>query len=538
MNLFFSSFLNPYSMPRIPLCSKQGMVATSQPTATQAGISILNQGGNAIDAAIAMAASLTVVEPTSNGIGGDAFALVWTKGKLFGLNSSGPSPKSISLQAVLDRGFTEMPLHGWESVTVPGIPFAWSTLAERFGNLPLTETLKPAIKWAKEGYAIPPTLANLWQKEYVKFSQSLTSPQYIHWFETFAKNGRAPKTGEIWNSIDHAKTLQSIAETHAKSFYEGELADRIDEFSKLYNGFLRKEDLATYKPEWVEPISINYRGYDIWEIPPNGQGISALMALNILKEFDLSNRGEAEFYHRMIESIKFSMTDGNTYVTDPQNMQVPIDILLSDRYAKIRSSLITSTASDPYHGDPMHGGTVYLATADSKGNMVSYIQSNYMGFGSGLVVPGTGIALQDRGSNFSLDPQHINCLAPSKRTFHTIIPGFISQNNTPIGPFGVMGGFNQPQGHVQVVTNSIDCHLNPQAALDAPRWRWVKDKTVLVEPHFPLHLAQELEKMGHKISISFDYSMFGRGQAIWRDPETGVLIGGTESRTDGVVAVL
>ena len=262
------------------------------------------------------------------------------------------------------------------------------------------------------------------------------------------------------------------------------------------------------------------------------------MALNILKEFSPNNRWDVESYHRMIESIKLAMTDGGAYITDPKMMNVPPSLLLSTSYAKQRAQLINSKAINPIVGNPMAGGTVYLATADAYGNMVSYIQSNYEGFGSALVVPKTGIALQNRGCNFSLDPSHANCLAPGKRTFHTIIPGFISKDKNPIGPFGVMGGFNQPQAHVQVVVNSIDCHLNPQAALDAPRWRWVKDKQVLVEPHFPLHTAQELEMLGHNVTYSMNSSMFGRGQVIWRDPETGVLIGGTESRTDGMIAVL
>lgn len=538
MDLFFTTFANPYAMPRIPMCAKRGMVAASQPTAAQAGISILQRGGNAIDAAIATASALTVVEPTSNGIGGDAFALVWSNGKLHGLNASGPSPKAITLQAVLDRGFKEMPRFGWESVTVPGIPSAWAALSERFGKLPLAETMQPAIEWALNGFAVPPTLSALWKKAYTEFSAALHAEQFGPWFETFAPKGRAPVAGETWRSPDHARTLELIARTQAREFYEGEIADKIDSFSRRYGGFIRKEDLATFVPEWVEPISVDYRGYDVWEIPPNGQGLSALMALQMLAQLPSADRSDEHFFHEMIEAVKLAMTDGACHITDPAMMHTPVEALLSKQYARQRLTLIGEHAIEPVSGEPTHGGTVYLATADDQGNMVSYIQSNYEGFGSALVVPGTGIALQDRGCNFSLDSAHINCLAPGKRTFHTIIPGFLSKDGVPIGPFGVMGGFNQPQGHVQVVANSIDCHLNPQAALDAPRWRWVQGKEILVEPHFPLHIAQALAQRGHQVRISMDSSMFGRGQIIWRDPESGVLIGGTESRTDGMISVI
>lgn len=538
MDLFFTTFANPYAMPRIPMCAKRGMVAASQPTAAQAGISILQRGGNAIDAAIATASALTVVEPTSNGIGGDAFALVWSNGKLHGLNASGPSPKAITLQAVLDRGFKEMPRFGWEPVTVPGIPSAWATLSKRFGKLSLTETMQPAIEWARNGFAVPPTLSALWKKAYAEFSAALHAEQFGPWFETFAPKGRAPVAGETWSSPDHARTLELIAQTQAREFYEGEIADKIDAFSRRYEGFIRKEDLAAFVPEWVEPISVDYRGYDVWEIPPNGQGLSALMALQMLAQLPSADRSDEHSFHQMIEAVKLAMTDGARHITDPAMMQTPVEALLSKQYARQRISLIGEHAIEPVSGEPTHGGTVYLATADDQGNMVSYIQSNYEGFGSALVVPGTGIALQDRGCNFSLDSAHINCLAPGKRTFHTIIPGFLSKDGVPIGPFGVMGGFNQPQGHVQVVANSIDCHLNPQAALDAPRWRWVRGKEILVEPHFPLHIAQALAQRGHQVRISMDSSMFGRGQIIWKDPESGVLIGGTESRTDGMISVI
>jgi len=535
---FYESNRNPYPMPRLPIYSKEGMVATSQPTAAQAGIHILKRGGNAIDAAIATAAALTVVEPTSNGIGGDAFALVWAKDKLHGLNSSGPSPKSISIEAITERGFKEMPVFGWEPVTVPGVPAAWAELAKKFGNLPLAETLQPAIELAKYGYAVPPTLSFLWQKAFSEFKEKFKESYFEPWFETFAPKGRAPLTGEVWGSADIAKTLESIAATNGESFYKGELAEKIDKFSKDNNGFISIEDLSAYSPEWVDPISVNYRGYDVWEIPPNGQGLSVLMALNILNQFPPVDRNCSKSIHRMIESIKLAMTDGNYYITESDLMDVKVTDLLSDKYAKERASLISDMALMPSIGKPMKGGTVYLATADGEGNMVSFIQSNYEGFGSGLVVPGTGIALQDRGNNFSLNPEDPNCLAPNKRTFHTIIPGFMTKNNKPIGPFGIMGGFNQPQGHVQAVINSVDSGLNAQATLDAPRVRWLSGKSILVEPHFPQYLIHELLSMGHDVKISLDSTMFGRGQIIWRNPDSGTLIGGTESRTDGTIAVL
>lgn len=530
-------YLNhPYSSQRMTTFAKNGMVATSQPLAAQAGLDILKKGGNAIDAAIATAACLTVVEPTSNGIGGDAFALVWTKGVLHGLNASGPSPKGISIDAVKERGYDEIPKYGWIPVTVPGAPSAWAELSKRFGKLPLKDVLEPAIRYAEEGYPLSPILGKNWLIAYNKFKEILTDEEFAHWFETFAPNERAPKIGELWKSPGHAATLRSIAETGGESFYRGELAEKIDAFSKKYNGFLSAEDLANYKPEWVDPIKVHYRGYDVWEIPPNGQGLVALLALNTLKGFEFPEKESVETYHKQIEAMKLAFADGQKYITESSKMSVKVDDLLADEYAAARRSLIGSTAYIPEPGTPPRGGTVYLATADNEGNMVSFIQSNYMGFGSGLVVPGTGIALQNRGNNFSLDPNHNNRLEGGKRTYHTIIPGFLTKDNAPVGPFGVMGGFMQPQGHVQVMMNTIDFHLNPQAALDAPRWQWLEGKKVLVENTFPHHIAQALARKGHDIQIALDSGHFGRGQIIWIDQETGVLRGGTEARTDGAIA--
>ncbi|MFX3624854.1 MAG: gamma-glutamyltransferase family protein [Ectobacillus sp.] len=536
MALQFDSLYAPYASQRNVTYARNGMVATSQPLAAQAGLDILKKGGNAIDAAIATAACLTVVEPTSNGIGGDAFALVWTKGQLHGLNASGPAPKAISIEAVKEAGYEKMPKFGWLPVTVPGAPAAWAELSKRFGRLPLSEVLAPAIEYAANGYPVSPTLGRFWKRAYEIFKQELKGPEFEAWFETFAPKGRAPEIGEIWSSLDHADTLEEIAKTNGESFYKGRLADKIAAASLENGGYLRKEDLAAFKPEWVQPIRVNYRGFDVWEIPPNGQGIVALMALNILKGFEFPAKDATDTYHKQIEAMKLAFASGKQYVTDPKHMSVSAEELLSDAFGALRREEVGAYAGTPEPGRPPRGGTVYLAAADGEGNMVSFIQSNYMGFGSGIVVSGTGIALQNRGHDFSLDRSHPNCLEGGKKSYHTIIPGFLTKDNKAVGPFGVMGGYMQPQGHVQVIMNSIDFGLNPQAALDAPRWQWLEGKTVEVEKHFPTHIAEELVRKGHDIKIAVDSGKFGRGQIIWRDPETGVLIGGTESRTDGAIA--
>lgn len=530
------SLYYPYPSRRTVTYARRGMVATSQPLAAQAGLDILKQGGNAVDAAIATAACLTVVEPTSNGIGSDAFALIWTQGKLHGLNSSGPAPKAISINALKKAGIEEIPRFGFIPVTVSGAPGAWAECNRKFGKLPLRQVLQPAIDYARHGYPLSPTLAKYWNSAFKIYSDNLTGEEFKYWFETFAPGGRAPGVGEVWKSEDHARTLEEIADTQAESFYRGQLAEKIDRFSRQYNGYLRAEDLSDYQPEWVNPIKVNYRGYDIWEIPPNGQGLIALMALNILRGLEFSSRDSDTTFHRQIEAMKLAFADGQKYITDSANMTVQVEQLLSEEYGSLRRKLIEGRAIQPEPGNPPRGGTVYLAAADGEGNMVSFIQSNYMGFGSGLVVPGTGIALQNRGHNFSMDPNHDNALAPGKRTYHTIIPGFMTRDNRPVGPFGVMGGFMQPQGHLQVVMNTIDFGLNPQAALDAPRWQWLKDKTILVEHSFPQAIAAQLSRRGHNIQVALDSGSFGRGQIIWRDPETGVLSGGTEARTDGHIA--
>lgn len=527
-----------YSHPsrRNVVYAKKGMVATSQPLAAQAGLEMLKKGGNAIDAAIAAAVCLTVVEPTSNGIGGDAFALVWSDGKLHGLNASGPAPKSISAESIIRAGYDKIPNYGWLPVTVPGAPSAWAALSERFGKLSLAEVMGPAINYADEGYPLSPTVAEAWGKAYKLYSATLKGEEFKYWFDVFAPDNRAPKPGELWRSPGHGETLGRIATTGAGDFYKGDLAERIADFSKKYGGYLRLEDLEGYRPQWVEPINISYRDYDVWELPPNGHGMAALMALNILKGFDPSEGDNALYIHRQIEAMKLAFADCFEYISDPKAMKVPVEALLSKEYAAVRRKLIGSVAISPGPGTPPGGGTVYLAAADGDGNMVSFIQSNFWGFGSGLVVPGTGISLHNRGSSFSLDSSHVNCIAPQKRPYHTIIPGFLTKDDTPVGPFGVMGAFMQPQGHVQVISNTVDYNMNPQDALDAPRWQWTKDRKVFLERQFSSEVADKLRAMGHDIKGHDDIPSFGRGQIIWRMKD-GTLVGGTEPRADGTIAL-
>lgn len=524
----------PYNSRRNVVFSNKGMVASSQPLASQAGLEMIKKGGNAVDAAIACAACLTVTEPCSNGIGGDAFSIVWNEGKLYGLNSSGPAPKRISADILKNKGYDEMPLLGWPAVTVPGAPYAWAQLSERFGKLPFLELLKPAITYARYGYPVSPDISLQWENAY-KFYSKQKEEEYKYWFDTFAPLDRAPKAGELWSSKEMADTLEVIAGSFASEFYNGSLAEKIDAFSKKYGGYLRCDDLAGFTPDWVEPISINYKGYDIWEIPPNGQGIVALMALGILNGFDFDKKESVHTYHTQIEALKLAFADGKQYITDPAYMDIQVKDMLSEEYLAKRRGSIGDKACEPYPGSPDKGGTVYLATADNSGMMVSYIQSNYNGFGSGLVVPETGISLQNRGSAFSLDENHTNYLLPGKKTYHTIIPGFITKNNKAVGPFGVMGGFMQPQGHLQVVMNMVDFALNPQAALDAPRWQWTNSMRVLVEDEIEHDIINALRDKGHEIEVRKKSSSFGRGQIIIRD-EHGVLCGGTEPRADSNIA--
>jgi gamma-glutamyltranspeptidase / glutathione hydrolase len=524
----------PSPSRRMVTFGSRGMVATSQPLGAQVGIQILQQGGNAVDAAIAVAATLTVVEPTSNGLGSDAFAIVWVNGELHGLNASGPAPRAATVEAIRAQGHDKIPKHGLLPVTVPGAPAAWAALSERFGKLPFANLLAPAIAIAENGFPVSPIVSQMWGEACADY-RPYDDDSFKPWFDTFAPNGRTPRPGERWAAPDHASTLRAIAETRGQVFYQGELAERIDAFFRQHGGLLRREDLAAFQPEWVEPISTRYRGHDIWEIPPNGSGLIALQALGILERLGEESRDPVETLHRRIEATKLGYMDGKRYITERDAMQASVEQLLADDYLQARAGLIGEQALDPKHGNPIKGGTVYLATADDDGNMVSFIQSNYMGFGSGIVIPGTGISLQNRGCTFSLDPEHANVLAPGKRTYHTIIPGFITHNGEAVGPFGVMGGYMQPQGHVQVITSMLEDRLNPQAALDLPRWKWTEGRTVEVEPHFPDYLAQALARRGHRIVKTADSISFGRGQIILRDNASGVLSGGTEPRCDSAV---
>lgn len=529
------SSYNPYSISRRPVYARNGMVATSQPLATNAGLFILRDGGNAVDAAVATAAALTVLEPVSNGIGGDAFALVWDGNRLHGLNGSGRAPELCTRDAVQDATGAGMPTRGWLPVTVPGAPRAWVDVHDRFGRLSLAQVLAPAITYAREGYPLSPVLAAHWHSDGQPF---IDQPDEVFrpWRETFMPPGFEPKPGAIWRSETHARTLEVIAASRGESFYAGEIAQAIDRFSKQTGGLIRAEDLAAHRSEWIDPIHANYRGFEVWEIPPNTQGVAALEALNILSGLDLPGaRDDEESLHVQIEAMKLGAADAYAHVADLSNMTVTPSSLLSSAYAESRRTLLSETACDPVAGEPPHGDTVYLCTADSDGMMVSFIQSNYMGFGSGIVIPETGIALQNRGHNFTLRDGHPNRLEPGKRPFHTIMPGFLTRNGEAVGPFGVMAGMMQPQGHVQVVVNTVDYGMNPQAALDAPRWRWIQGRRVELEHATPRHLIRALQERGHDISIGPDDKSFGRGQIIWRNVG-GVLEAGSESRTDGHAA--
>ncbi len=429
----------------------------------------------------------------------------------------------------------KMPRRGWAPVTVPGAVAAWAAVNNRFGKLSLAENLAPAVRYAADGYPCGPNLSRAWQRSFERFKGELQGPCFDAWFTTFAPKGRGYEPGEMIYLPDHAKTLEEIGRTNAESFYRGDLARKIDAESRKYGGYLRYEDLAAHEAVWVEPIRVNYRGYEVCEIPPNGQGIVALTALNIMKSFSFSEKESDETCHRQIEAVKMGFADAFRTVTDPECMTEDYRKLLAPEYGAARAAQMTERAQVWTDKVPPKSGTVYLCCADGEGNMVSFIQSNYMGFGSGIVVAGTGIALQNRGADFSLDEGHINCLKPGKRTYHTIIPGFIMKDNEPVGPFGVMGGYMQPQGHVQVAANFIDFHLNPQQALDAPRWQWLRDGSVIAEEGFDPKIIEALRERGHDIRVSYDTGVFGRGQMIVR-LENGVLVGGTESRTDSNIA--
>lgn len=526
---------HPFASRRMPVYAANGAVATSQPLAAQAGLKVLREGGNAVDAAVATAAALTLMEPSSNGLGSDAFALVWDGQKVHGLNASGRSPATLDVDALRARNPLAMPNRGWSAVTVPGAVDAWGMLSERFGRKSLDELLEPALRYAEDGFPVSPVVAYFWKlaaAEYGAFPEA----EFAGWRETFMHDGRAPDVGERWFSAGHAATFKRLIEAGPRDFYEGQLASEIVAFAKATGGALSADDLAGHRGEWVDPISIGYRDHTVWEIPPNGSGIIALEAMGIVDGMPAGTSHVcADSWHTQIEAMKLAYADGLRYVADPQRAAVPTGGLLDPGYLAERRALIGERAGNSLAGRPPGGGTVYLCTADKDGMMVSFIQSNYQGFGSGVVVPGRGISMQNRGHSFSLEAGHLNEAAPGKRPYHTIIPGFLTRGREAVGPFGVMGGFMQPPGHLQVVAGTVDHNMNAQAVLSAPRWRAEGGMTVSLESTTPVEVIKGLEQRGHELAFpDFDIG-FGRGQIIWR-LEDGCYEAGTETRADGQVA--
>ncbi len=520
----------PYSSRRSPVVACNGMVATSQPLAASAGLHVLQLGGNAVDAALATAISLTVLEPTSNGIGSDAFAIVWDGKQLHGLNASGRWPRSLSSEGLRGRGYTAVPERGWLSVSVPGAPSAWQALSKRFGRLSMVEVMTPAIEYAEKGFPLSPVIARLWADAAATFLSS-TDPAVAGWRECF---GGVPSAGTRWSSPGHAACLRTLMSRGIEDFYQGEVAERIVAYAARTGGALSMDDMAAHSCDWVDPISVTYRDHEVWELPPNGQGIAALMALGMLDGFDVAklDHGSSDAWHLQIEAMKLAFADNYKYVADPAMADVPIDGLISSDYLNQRRSLIGERAQSPGPGLPPKGGTVYLCTADRDGMMVSLIQSNYMGFGSGVVVPDIGVSLHNRAAGFTLQAGHANEAKGGKRPRHTIIPAFLTRGGEPVGPFGVMGGEMQPQGHLQVVSSMLDHGLNPQSALDASRWQVREGLNVELEPGTDPALIDQLTRVGHKVSVAPHSRGFGRGQIICRT-EDGVYIGGSEPRTDG-----
>ncbi len=516
----------PYPSQRMPILARN-CVATSQPLAAQAGLRMLMKGGSAVDAVLATAIALTVLEPTSNGIGSDAFAILWDGKKLQGLNASGRSPAAWTPDRF--KGLDEMPQRGWDSVTVPGAVAAWVELSRKYGKLPFADLFEPAIKYAAEGFMVSPTIARLWEKQVPELE---AIPGYA---DAFMPKGRAPLPGETFVFPDQARTLQRIAETRGEAFYTGDLAEKIVAHAKQYGGVMTMDDLAAHQVDWVEPIGQNYRGYTLHEIPPNGQGIGTLISLGILENFDMAGLpvDSADSLHVQLEAMKLAFADIYEYVSDPATMRVTPAQMLDPTYLKSRATLIDmKKAQDPKFGTPPTGGTVYLTAADASGMMVSYIQSNYAGFGSGIVVDGTGISMQNRGYGFVLKPGHANEVGPRKRPFQTIIPAFVTKNGQPVMSFGLMGGSMQAQGHSQVMVRFADYGQNPQAAADAPRWRIDTGLSLAIEQGVGADVIAELQRRGHNITQADRWSTdFGRAQLIYK-MEDGYLAA-SERRTDG-----
>ena len=530
---------------RSPVLATSAMAATSQPLATQVALDVMKNGGNAIDAAIAANALLGLVEPTGNGIGGDLFAIVWdakTK-KLYGLNASGRSPKSLSLEWFAQNGHQSIPSHGPLPVTVPGAVDGWFMLHDRFGKKPMNELLKPTIDYAKEGFPVSQLIAYYWNR---------SIPLLERWpgfSEQFTIEGRAPAEGEIWKNPGLAKTLQSIADGGRDAFYKGDIAKTIANYMEKNGGFLSYEDLSSHTGNWVDPVSTNYRGYDVWELPPNGQGIAALQILNIMELFDISSmdHDSAEYVHLFTEVKKLVFEDRAKYYADPEFNKIPVTTLISKDYAQKRSDLLNlDRAANTYPSGKLleEGDTIYLTTADKDGNMVSLIQSNYRGMGSGMAPDGLGFVLQDRGEMFSLEEGHFNQFEGGKRPFHTIIPAFVTKGGLPWMSFGLMGGAMQPQGHAQIVINMIDFEMDIQAAGDAPRIHhtgsseptgevMINGGILNLETGYSYETIRQLMRMGHE--IQYANGPYGGYQAIHRAPN-GVYWGATETRKDGHAA--
>ncbi|MDT5011003.1 MAG: gamma-glutamyltranspeptidase / glutathione hydrolase [Mycobacterium sp.] len=490
---------------------------------------MLAEGGSAVDAALAAAITLTLVEPVNNGIGGDAFAIVWDGRRLHGLNASGRSPAAWTPEYFRDQRVPEL---GWNSVTVPGAVSAWVELHKKFGKLPFARIFEPAIRYGRNGFLVSPTIARQWAAQVPLFE---SQPGFA---EAFLPGGRAPAPGECFSFPEHAATLEQIADTTGEAFYRGELAERMEAHSAANGGAMTAADLAAHRADWVGTIGNGYRGYAIHEIPPNTQGIVALVALGILEHFDMASFpvDSADSVHLQIEALKLAFADALTYVADADYITVHPEQLLDRDYLQQRAALIDpQRAQHATAGSPPKGGTVYLTAADDSGMMVSMIQSNYMGFGSGVVVPGTGISLQNRGTAFVTVPGHPNRVGPRKRPYHTIIPGFMTKDGAPVMSFGVMGASMQPQGHLQVVVRIVDYGQNPQAACDGPRFRWVQDMQVSAEGGFPPGTLEELRRRGHEIVTVDDYQ-FGSCQAIWRLDEG--YLAASEPRRDGQAAGL
>ena len=530
---------------RSEIIAQNGMVATSHPLATQVGLDILKQGGNAIDAAIAANATLGLMEPVGCGIGGDLFVILWDAKteKLYGLNASGRSPKSLTLEYFEEQGLTKIPSYGPLPVSVPGAVDGWFELHKKFGSLPMEDILSPAINYAENGFPLTELIGYYFNLSVNRFKNM----GYPNIEDTYISNGKVPNEGEIFKNRYLAETYRRIAKGGRDAFYKGEMANTIADFIQSQGGFLSEEDLANHKSEWVDPVSVNYRGYDVWELPPNGQGIAALQMLQILEGYDFSEIefGSAEHLHLFTEAKKLAFEDRAKYYADMDFAEVPVDKLISDAYADERRKLISDKAGKYEAGEISAGETIYLTTADKEGNMVSFIQSNYRGMGSGMVPPKLGFMLQDRGELFNLKRGFFNTYEPSKRPFHTIIPAFITKDGKPFLSFGVMGGDFQPQGHTQIVMNIVDFGMNIQEAGDAPRWDHSGTSKPTGEPaegtgiiHIESGIPYETIRglMGKRHNVGYGLGAYGGYQAILWDEKNRVYRGASESRKDGQAA--